>query len=328
MRSRIERPTPFLLAGTILVLVAALGAAPHTASAQSAEGAHAHAGHDAASHTHHAPLIEVEAEDYAFRVPTEIPSGWNTFRFTNEGEEHHFMLLLRIPEGYDSDDYMTEVWVPMDEVWALMRDGVVGQEEGLDMMFEPIPEWYGEVVFSGGPGLVAPGGTVETTVYLEPGQYVVECYMKTPEGEFHAMEGMFDPLTVTEASSGAAPPSADIRLTLSNYELEVDGELAAGRHTIAVHYADQPDVEGIPGHDVHLVHLDEDGHPEEVAAWMSWVNIPGLMEPAPGTFLGGVNPMPVGSTAYFTVDLVPGRYLFVSEYTGAMGVMREFRIQP
>lgn len=325
MSRRTERAAPLLLAGAIFVLVAAFAGAPHPIAAQSVEGAHAHAGHDAASHT---SLIEVEAEDYAFRLPAEIPSGWNTVRFTNEGEEHHFMFLLRMPDGRDFDDYMTEVAVPFDDVWALMRDGVVGPEEGVEMIFEAMPEWYWEVVFSGGPGLVAPGETVEVTQYLEPGQYVVECYMKTPEGEFHGLEGMADPLTVTVASSDAEPPSADLRLTLSNYELEVDEELTAGRHTIAVHYAEQPDMEGVPGHDVHLVRLDEDGNPEEVAAWMNWVEIPGLMEPAPGTFLGGVNPMPVGSTAYFTVDLEPGRYLFVSEYTGAMGVMREFRIQP
>jgi len=88
-----------------------------------------------------------------------------------------------------------------------------------------------------------------------------------------------------------------------------------------------------PGADAHpsasgVPLAEQDGNPKEVAAWMNWVDIPGLTEPAPGAFLRGVNPMPVGSTAYFTVDLVPGRYLFVSEYTGAMGVMREFRIQP
>jgi hypothetical protein len=36
--------------------------------------------------------------------------------------------------------------------------------------------------------------------------------------------------------------------------------------------------------------------------------------------------MPVGSTGYFTADLRPGRYLFVSEYTGHMGVAQEVNI--
>lgn len=327
MSIRTERPTPFLLAASSLVLVAALAGAPHPAAAQSAEGTHAHAGHDAAPLVHHASLIEVEAEDYAFRVPAEIPSGWNTFRFTNEGEEHHFMNLVRLPDGRTLDDYVTQILVPFDDAWRPAQTGEIGAEEALAGIAAAMPEWYGERGLWGGVGLVAPGQTVEVTLYLEPGEYAVDCYMKTAEGEWHVMEGMLDPITVTGSASEGAPPAADVRLTLSNYELQVEGELGAGRRTIAVHYADQPDVE-VPGHDVHLVRIDEEVDPEEVTAWLNWVNLPGLMEPAPGRFLGGVNQMPVGSTAYFTVDLEPGRYLFVSEYTGAMGVMREFRIQP
>lgn len=317
--ARSPRARPFATNPLVALLaVAGLLAAAPGVGAQSTEAATA-AGLDAPN------VVEVSAEDYAFRVPTELPSGWTTLRFTNEGEEHHFMYLARLPDERTFDEYVTQVMVPFDEGWRAIRDGEVGPDEGVGRIMEALPEWFGEIEPSGGPGLVMPGGTAEATMYLSPGEYIIECYMKTDEGEFHAIEGMSDPITVTAGGPEGAPPTADVRLTLASSGLQVDGTPRAGRQTFEVHYADHP--EGTFGHDVELARLDEDGTVDEIVTWLNWIDIPGLMEPAPATFHGGINQMAVGSTAYFTADLEPGRYLFVSEYTGAMGVLQEFTVE-
>ena len=53
----------------------------------------------------------------------------------------------------------------------------------------------------------------------------------------------------------------------------------------------------------------------ELEAWMDWSDPKGLITPVPNgvTFLGGVNDMEAGNTGYFTVDLKPGKYAFISE---------------
>ncbi len=59
---------------------------------------------------------------------------------------------------------------------------------------------------------------------------------------------------------------------------------------------------------MHVARLDADTEIPDLLRWMNWFELDGLRTPAPGQFLGGMHPMPEGSTAYFTVDLEPGRF--------------------
>ena len=56
------------------------------------------------------------------------------------------------------------------------------------------------------------------------------------------------------------------------------------------------------------------------------MNGDGLRAPAPATFVGGVQEMPEGRTAYFTIDLEAGRYAWISENAGR-GMVREFTVR-
>lgn len=270
-------------------------------------------------------VVEFTAVDYAFAGPAEIPSGWTTLRLANEGMEHHFLLLNRLPDDKTFDDYVAEVAVPFDSVWHELRSGAIDKAEAGAMLGRLLPAWYASVVQMGGPGLVAGGGVAEATVNLSPGNYVMECYVKTAEGEFHASLGMARPLTVTGEASEASPPEADLEITLSNSELAVDGDVTAGRHTVAVHYQEQPEV-GL-GNDVHVAWLQSETDLSEVVSWMDWMNVDGLREPAPVVFVGGVQEMPVGSTAYFRVNLAPGRYTWIAESGAERGLVKEFTVE-
>lgn len=311
----------YLAFATVLVATGLTASAP--ASAQSI-GLTAQAVPESSSDSR---VVEVTATDYAFRAPDEISSGWTTLRFTNDGEEPHFVFLSRLPEGKTADDYETDLSVAFNNAWMAVRDGQMNQEEALGMLFEALPEWFSSVRFMGGPGFAKPGLTSETTMHLEPGNYVLECYMKTKEGEVHYMEGMMRPITVTAEPSGAPEPKADIRITLSNYQMDVEGDLTPGRHTIAVHVAENPE-EGF-GHSVHLARLEPETDVNEVVQWMNWFNVNGLRTPAPAAFLGGTHmQLPVEHPQYFTVDVEPGRYLFISEATAHQGVLKEVTVAP
>ncbi len=271
------------------------------------------------------PVVEVTALDYALQAPDEIPSGWTTFRLQNEGAEHHFMLLNRLPDGKTLEEYGQEVGLPFDTVWDSLRTGVMDKAEAGQLLGQLLPAWYASVQQMGGPGLVAAGGTGETTVNLEPGTYVMECYVKTADGKFHSSLGMARQLTVTSGPSGGPPPEADVDIALSNFELTIDGEVASGPHTIAVHFEEHPEV-GL-GNDVHLVRLEAGTDLDQVTKWMDWMDINGLREPAPAQFLGGAQEMPVGYTSYFTVDLAPGRYAWIAEASADKEMVKEFTVE-
>jgi hypothetical protein len=94
----------------------------------------------------------------------------------------------------------------------------------MNMILEALPEWFPELTMVGGPGLVSPGLTSEAMLHLEPGDYVLECYVKTAEGELHMMDGMVRPITVSSTPSPATPPEPDVLVTLSNDGMEVEGD--------------------------------------------------------------------------------------------------------
>lgn len=271
-------------------------------------------------------VVEITATDYAFRAPDAIPSGWTTIRFINDGEETHFILMSRLPEGKTIDDYETDLAQPFSKISEALITGEIDRDGAFERLAEAMPEWFPQVQFMGGPGYIAPGRSTETTLYLEPGNYSLECYVKTEDGTIHYMEGMLRPMTVTEEDSGGSPPEADVRINLSNFEMDVQGELTPGRRTIAVHVEENPE-QGF-GHNAHLARLNDDVSTDELLGWMDWFSVEGVRSPAPAEFLGGVHLMPVGSTGYFTVDLEPGRYAFISEYTAHRGVMHEFKVAP
>lgn len=270
-------------------------------------------------------VVDVVAEDYAFDAPDAIPSGWVTLRFNNTGEETHFVFLTRLPDGRTYDQYIQDVGEVFSDVWEGLKSREIYPPQAGERLGEEVPEWFWGAEQMGGVGLVDAGGTAETTLKLKPGTYVMECYMKTQEGDFHGMEGMAHPLTVTEEASGASEPTADIKITLSNYAMDIEGDLTPGRHMVAVNYAEEPEV-GF-GHDVHVARLHFDGQTDVVLPWMSWLNVHGLENPAPTEFIGGAHDMPVGYTSYFTLDLEPGEYLFISEETGPMGVLKQVTVE-
>jgi len=277
-------------------------------------------------------VVEVTARGLEFEAPDEIPSGWATFRLKNESGMIHFAVLQRLPEGITLKDQQEQVAPVFQEGMDLLNES---EFDAAMKKFGELPEWFGKIVFMSGPGLTSTGQTAETSVYLEPGTYLLECYVKT-NGVFHSYNpspdayGMVHELTVTEASSNAAAPSATLRITISSERgIEIEEEPTPGKHTVAVYFEDQKIHENFLGHDVHLVRLENDTDIEELGIWMDWSQPTGLQTPAPAEFLGGTNEMPAGETAYFTVHLEPGRYAWVAEVTSPAekGMLKTFTVQ-
>lgn len=270
-------------------------------------------------------IVEYVARDYAFTGPTEIPSGWTTMRMVNQGLEHHFILLTLLPEGKTIEDYASDVGPAFGAAWEGLQSGALDRAGAGALLGQKLPEWYASASPMGGPGLVAPGRTAQATMRLTPGNYVMECYVKTADGVFHIALGMALPLTVTAEESGGRPPGADVSVTLFENFMAVEGTPVAGRQTVAVNFDEHPSL-GL-GNDVHVVRLEDGTDLAEVVEWMDWMNVDGLRAPSPATFVGGVHEMPAGYTAFFTVDLEPGRYAWIAESGAARGMVEEFTVE-
>ncbi len=258
-------------------------------------------------------VIEIITENMDFQMPDTITSGWNTFRYKNLSPQTHFFLVDKYPEGKTSEDAENLVAPVFDSAMKLITEGKT--EEGF-AEFSNLPEWFSEVVFVGGSGLLSPGKVGETVLNLKPGKYIIECYVKMSNGIFHTSMGMTKDLVVSEIDSGNRELMADIEINISSTDgIVFNDSISSGKHTFSVYYKDQTVHENFVGHDINLVKLNENADLKELENWMNWADPKGLIEPAPSTitFLGGVNDMPAESRGYFVATLEPGKYALISE---------------
>ncbi len=273
-------------------------------------------------------VIEIVTRSMEFQTVDTITSGWNTFRYKNLSNETHFFLMDKYPEGKGLDDANHEVGPAFDEGMELIKEGKM--DEAM-VAFGKLPEWFGQIIFSSGSGLISPKHTSVTTIYLKPGLYIMECYVKMPNGKFHSSMGMAKEILVTTEDSGNQPPNADVAISISSIDgITYTENIDKGEHIFSVHYTDQIAHENFVGHDVNLIKLDDHVNMDELEMWMNWATPTGLMTPAPEgvTFLGGTNDAPAGSTQYFKVNLEPGNYAFISEVPNALkkGMLKTFTV--
>ena len=295
-----QRPITTIVFSSAVVLCACSSkeaAKPDSAAiAQAgAGGANANASFDPTTR-----VASVIAKDFAFVAPDSITAGWTTFRMKNNGTLLHHVAIARI----DSGKTMADVEA------ALKNPG-------------PPPAW---LVGVGGPNASDPGAESNATLNLQPGQYVMLCFVDIPEHVPHFAKGMVHPFIVTAANgSTGTEPTADATITVADYSFAVDGKLSAGKHTIRV--LDK----GPQEHEVVIMRLAPGKTMKDFGAWA--VKMEG---PPPGSALGGV----VGvSTAagpnYFDVELTPGDYALLCFIPDAKdgkphiehGMVKEFKVE-
>ena len=274
-------------------------------------------------------IIEIVTNVMDFQTVDTVAAGWNTFKYINKSTEPHFVLFDDYPEGKGEEDAKKVVAPVFEKGMQLIMEGEM--EEAM-AAFGELPEWFGEIVFVGGSGLISGGEENTFTLNLKPGNHVIECYVKMENGMFHTSMGMAKELWVTDEDSRNKPPEATINMSISSTEgINYEGEITKGWQTFSILYNDQIVHENFVGHDVNLVKLEDNANLEELEAWMNWSNPTGLMSPVPEgvTFLGGTNDSPAGSTQYFTANLEPGNYAFIAEVpnTKAKGMFKQFTIE-
>jgi hypothetical protein len=116
-----------------------------------------------------ATVITGELVDYEFVLDaTSAPAGDIAFEVTNTGEYPHELVVMALPEGVTIDD--------------LLED---------ESLFEQV-QFFGFTFAE--PGQDAPPAVL---VDMEPGTYMVVCFVDVPEGVPHVMRGMVLEFEVT-----------------------------------------------------------------------------------------------------------------------------------
>ncbi len=250
-------------------------------------------------------VVTFTATDFAYSGLGEVPAGTVTFRMVNQGTELHHAVLARLAEGSSLQDVLT----------------FYTERRPTDPLLKEHPTF---LTYLGGPNVGAPGSTIQATAVVDPGEYVLICYIESPDGSLHFMKGMTTSFTVTPSDAPAPAPTADLELTLADYQFTLSQPLTAGTHTLRVTNR------GPQIHDVELVRLEPGATPEQFLQAMA----PGSTALPPGELLGGLGGISPGETAYWTISLEPGNYMmlcFVPDRGDgaphfAHGMIREFTI--
>ncbi len=277
-------------------------------------------------------VLSLDVDGLSFVGADTVNSGWTTVRINNDGGMTHFGLVYRLPEGVTAEMVDEEIVHPIQ---ASLTARLAGDDAEADRLLAAMPEWLGELVWMGGPGLIADGITGEATMYLEPGNYIVECYVKSngmqhnfnPEpGQF----GMVHPFTVSSEDGGMAEPEANVTLELTNSGIGiVEGAFRPGANSVRTEFTQQQLYNNFVGHDAHVFRIDESTDVDAAARWPDFFPVDGQQTPAPARFVGGIHDMPQGATGYFTLDLEPGEYGITAEIpdAAAKGFLARFAVE-
>ena len=235
----------------------------------------------AASTSFKHPVVTVHAKEFAFIAPASIVAGTTTVRLVNDGKEIHQISIVQLAKGKTLADFVAAVKANQPTPWAV---GV------------------------GGPNAAGPGQTIDATVSLDAGNYLLLCWVPSPGAPVpHVAKGMIKPLTVTApggvTQAGAAasylPESApDVHLELSEYGFKLSKPLTAGKHTIHVMNS------GAQEHEVVFLKLAPGKTMKDADAWFE----SGMKGPSPVTPAPGMAGLGKGRTGSFTTTLTPGTY--------------------
>ena len=150
----------------------------------------------------------------------------------------------------------------------------------------------------GGPQAITPGVGGNATVMLVPGNYFAFCEIPGPDTIPHFMKGMAKAFTVTGPSRAGPLPTADLTLSLTDFDFIFSRPLTRGHHVIAVTNN---------GAQNHMLVMSRFPKGQGLKEFLDWANNPNG-KPAPGHTAGGVTEIPPGTTVTFSDDFPPGHY--------------------
>ncbi len=221
-----------------------------------------------------ANALRIVASDFSFMSPDTVAAGLTNIVMVNQGKEPHQAAIFRM------DSVKTQ-----SEIQAGLHSNI-------------IPSW---VIVTGGPNGANPGDSSNVAAVLQPGNYMMVCFMSGADGKMHLDKGMSKAFVVKPAWAAMALPNADITVTTKDYSFEVSPAITAGTHTIRLVNT------GPQLHEITLVKMAPGKTMKDAQAWMA----AGMKGMPPFMSFGGIAGLAVGQAANFTATFTPGDYVML-----------------
>jgi len=210
------------------------------------------------------------ATDAGFEAPDHMPAGLRHIVYENHGSQIHEAMFVKLAPGMTAREYVAGV-----------KGGALFPEGARDYS---------------GPGLTSPGRKAELWLELDPGAYIIICWMQD-----HAETIPVHELTVDDMREDDPPPPVpDVVVKLIDFRVELEGELHAGPQVMRV------ETVGPSMHEIDVFRLDDGRTLDDLKAW----DQNDQEGPAPGRAgTGIVDSHDIRRVVTVREDFDPGRYV-------------------
>jgi LPXTG-motif cell wall-anchored protein len=221
------------------------------------------------------PEIMIHGHEFAFSGPDQIEAGLVAITLMNDGHEPHQANIARLKDGKTMDDLATALKQSPGAALALLG-------------------------FVGGPNTVAPGASQRVVIGLDAGDYVLLCFVPSPDGVPHLAKGMIKPLKVVARAGqdAQAEPKADAEATLKDFMVMLPSAIKAGAQSWKVTNT------GPESHELGLIKLAQGKTLDDFNAFIRQP-----AGPPPFADVGGIGALAPGKSGWFDIDLQPGNYI-------------------
>jgi hypothetical protein len=251
------------------------------------------------------PEMVITGNEYSFKAPSSVKAGFVKVTLKNEGKEHHQAQFLRINDGVTPQQL---------------------QEAATDTTGAKL---LAITTITGGVNGIVGGATQSAVTELDPGSYLMLCFLEGPDGVAHVAKGMQAQFTVAAPAVEGSEPKYDFEIVGKDFTFDVPA-ITSGEHAIEFKNA------GPQPHEATLFKIADGKTAADVQAFLA-ANPPGKPASGPPPFAdaGGASAIMPNEATFPTINFTPGKYVLVcfvpDQTTGKphilLGMFKDFEVK-
>lgn len=221
--------------------------------------------------------LDIEAREYSFTAASSVKAGWVQVNLENVGKEDHQAQLARLNDGVTPQQ---------------LQEATAGDPTGEKAL--------ALVTLAGGVNAIPAGSKQTSVTELEPGNYLMMCFLPTPDGKStHVAEGMAAPFAVTGTAGEGNEPAYDAQIEAKDFTFDIP-DMKSGEQTVEFKN------NGPSPHEATLYKVADGKTAADVQKFLG--DPASASGPPPFAAAGGASAIGPGKSTYPTWDLEPGTY--------------------